>query len=57
MKILCPHCEQRLSCDDKFAGLVIRCPACSEALELPEAGHFVQEWGNQVARRALEVLF
>ena len=30
---------------------------CPEPLELPEAGHFVQEWGNQVARRALEVLF
>lgn len=27
---------------------------CPPALELPEAGHFVQEWGEQVARAALE---
>ena len=26
---------------------------CPPALELPEAGHFVQEWGEPVARRAL----
>ena len=30
---------------------------CPEPLEMPQAGHFVQEWGDQVARRALEVLF
>jgi haloalkane dehalogenase len=27
---------------------------CPPPLELPEAGHFVQEWGDQVARAALE---
>ncbi len=26
---------------------------CPEALELPQAGHFVQEWGDEVARAAL----
>ena len=26
---------------------------CPPALELPEAGHFVQEWGDGVARAAL----
>ena len=26
---------------------------CPPALEIPEAGHFVQEWGDQVARAAL----
>jgi pimeloyl-ACP methyl ester carboxylesterase len=26
---------------------------CPPALELPEAGHFVQEWGEQVAKKAL----
>ena len=26
---------------------------CPPALELPEAGHFVQEWGDAVARAAL----
>jgi haloalkane dehalogenase/tRNA(adenine34) deaminase len=27
---------------------------CPEPLEIPEAGHFVQEWGGVVARNALE---
>ena len=27
---------------------------CGPPLELPEAGHFVQEWGGEVASRALE---
>lgn len=26
---------------------------CPEPLELPEAGHFVQEWGERVATEAL----
>lgn len=26
---------------------------CSEPMELPDAGHFVQEWGHKVAERAL----
>lgn len=34
-----------------LAGLINGCP---EPLELPEAGHFVQEAGEQVARAALE---
>lgn len=29
---------------------------CPEPMVLPEAGHFVQEWGEAIARRALEVL-
>ncbi len=29
-------------------------PGCSKPLRLKEAGHFVQEWGNIVARKALE---
>ena len=29
---------------------------CPEPMILPEAGHFVQEWGEPIARRALEVL-
>ena len=28
---------------------------CPEPLEIADAGHFVQEWGNIVAQRALEV--
>lgn len=27
---------------------------CSPPLELPQAGHFVQEWGQEVAQRALQ---
>jgi pimeloyl-ACP methyl ester carboxylesterase len=30
-------------------------PGCPEPIELAEAGHFVQEWGEEVARRALGV--
>ena len=29
-------------------------PGCPEPLELKEAGHFVQEWGDIVAKKALE---
>ena len=29
-------------------------PRCSEPLKIKEAGHFVQEWGDIVAKRALE---
>jgi haloalkane dehalogenase len=28
---------------------------CPEPIELAEAGHFVQEWGQEIARRALDV--
>lgn len=34
----------------ELRGLIRGCPA---ALELPEAGHFVQEWGAPIARAAL----
>jgi pimeloyl-ACP methyl ester carboxylesterase len=27
---------------------------CPEPMMIPEAGHFVQEWGAPIARRALE---
>jgi haloalkane dehalogenase len=26
---------------------------CPRPFELPEAGHFIQEWGDEVARQAL----
>ncbi len=29
---------------------------CGTPLEVPEAGHFVPEWGEEIARRALEAL-
>ena len=28
---------------------------CAEPYEIDEAGHFVQEWGDKVATKALEV--
>jgi hypothetical protein len=27
---------------------------CPEAMDVPEAGHFVQEWGEPIAHAALE---
>jgi len=36
---------------EELRGVIRGCPP---ALELPEAGHFVQEWGEKVASRALE---
>ena len=39
---------------DRLHGMIRGCP---EPLEISEAGHFVQEWGDQVALRALDVLF
>jgi pimeloyl-ACP methyl ester carboxylesterase len=35
----------------ELRGIIRGCP---EAMELPEAGHFVQEYGEPIARRALE---
>ncbi|MFX1278031.1 MAG: haloalkane dehalogenase [Promethearchaeota archaeon] len=29
-------------------------PRCSKPMEIKEAGHFVQEWGEQIAKKALE---
>ena len=39
---------------DRLHGIIRGCP---EPLEISEAGHFVPEWGDQVALRALHVLF
>ncbi len=36
---------------DELCGVIRGCPP---PLELPDAGHFVQEWGEQVARAALQ---
>jgi hypothetical protein len=30
--------------------------SCPPPFELAEGGHFLQEWGGEVARKALEVL-
>ena len=39
---------------DRLHGMIRGCP---QALEIPDAGHFVQEWGDQVALHGLYVLF
>jgi hypothetical protein len=36
-KFECPHCKQRMSCDDQFAGRQIKCPACSHLINIPHA--------------------
>jgi hypothetical protein len=36
---------------EELRGVIRGCPP---ALEVAEAGHFVQEWGDPIARRALE---
>lgn len=37
-------------------GLRRQIRGCPEPMIVPQAGHFVQEWGEPIARRALEVL-
>ena len=37
MKFACPHCDQNLECEDRFAGMAIQCPACGEPIELPDS--------------------
>jgi hypothetical protein len=36
-----------------MADLRKRIRGCPEAMEIPEAGHFVQEYGEEIAKRAL----
>jgi hypothetical protein len=36
-----------------MAGWIKDCPP---VMEVPEGGHFVQEWGEGVAERALEIV-
>lgn len=34
-KFSCPHCEQRIQCDDKFSGKQIQCPGCNHLIVIP----------------------
>ena len=37
IRFLCPHCRQKLACEDGYAGWQIQCPACQGAVIVPLA--------------------
>src|SRR5580658_5400307 len=34
-KFACPHCSQRLQCDESFSGRQIQCPSCNHLIRVP----------------------
>jgi len=36
-KFHCPHCRQRLQCDERLAGRRIVCPKCQQQVVIPQA--------------------
>ena len=34
-KFECPHCHQRMSCDEQFSGRQIKCPGCNHLINIP----------------------
>jgi hypothetical protein len=36
-KFSCPHCSQHIQCDTGYAGTQINCPACKQAIVVPQA--------------------
>jgi hypothetical protein len=34
-KFACPHCAQRLRCDERHTGRQILCPKCRQAIVIP----------------------
>lgn len=34
-KFSCPHCSQRLQCDEQFSGREIQCPGCDHLIRIP----------------------
>jgi len=36
-KFNCPHCDQKLQCNDKMSGRQIVCPACTHLINIPPA--------------------
>ena len=34
-KFTCSHCNQRLQCDEAFAGRQIQCPSCNHLIRVP----------------------
>ena len=35
-RFLCPHCRQKLACEDGYAGWQIQCPACHGPVIVPQ---------------------
>lgn len=35
MDLVCPSCQKRLTIEDRFAGMVVKCPVCSAMLQAP----------------------
>jgi hypothetical protein len=35
MDLICPNCQKRLSLEDKFAGMTVRCPLCQGMFQAP----------------------
>jgi len=34
-KFACPHCQQRIACDEQFSGRQIQCPECDHLIRIP----------------------
>jgi hypothetical protein len=34
-KFECPHCQQRLQCDEELGGKQIQCPSCNVMIRVP----------------------
>jgi len=49
-KFNCPHCSQKMQCNEKMSGRQIQCPACDHLITIPVApGHTAEhkpEVGN-----------
>jgi hypothetical protein len=49
-KFHCPHCDQKMQCNDKMSGRQIQCPSCNHLITIPAMpGHtaeFKPEVGN-----------
>lgn len=35
MRFLCPHCRQKLACEDGYGGWLIQCPSCNGGVVVP----------------------
>lgn len=53
MKIACPHCDQHIAVDDAYAGAIITCPGCGQAVQLPEVPPTIPEPASATSREAV----
>src|SRR5690349_12793612 len=40
IKFSCPHCGQKIACEETASGVTVNCPVCQAAVVVPD----VQEW-------------